>query len=228
MIVRSPLDGWTHEFYKESQEMIMERFNEHGITVHIDDGCMGGGGDLIPFYSGKLSQEGGIAAGIYDNYFTKNRKGIFRYVAICYNGGWCHPQDNRHCYDCMFVPHRKNLDMSARSITERTKRIALAVSILHELGHSCGFVTGMYDYYHEVFSYQRYNLANLFGIYSDRDIYVEEWDGSDYVSVMSYEYYYYSYFDYSDGTHGPHDTDDWSLIDLSFFQIPSPVVEGLE
>jgi len=221
------LDGWTHEFYKESQEMIMERFNQHGITVHIDDGCMGGGGDMIPFDNTKLEQETGIAAGIYDKYFKKDRKGIFRYVAICKTGGWCHPQDDRHCYDCIFAPNGYKYWMTARSITERTKRIAMAVAILHELGHSCGFNPGIYDMYHEVFSFDRYKIRNLLGIYPDRDITVEEWDGADYVSVMSYEYYYYSYLDFSDGTHGPHDNNDWANLDLSFFQIPSPDVEGL-
>jgi len=221
------LDGWTHEFYKESQEMIMERFNQHGITVHIDDGCMGGGGDMIPFDNTKLEQETGIAAGIYDKYFKKDRKGIFRYVAICKTGGWCHPQDDRHCYDCIFAPNGYKYWMTARSITERTKRTAMAVAILHELGHSCGFNPGIYDMYHEVFSFDRYKIRNLLGIYPDRDITVEEWDGADYVSVMSYEYYYYSYLDFSDGTHGPHDNNDWANLDLSFFQIPSPDVEGL-
>jgi hypothetical protein len=230
-------DGWTHEFYRETQEMIMERFNQHGITVHIDDGCMGGGGDLIPFDKGgegypmgDFSQERGVAAGIYDKYFTKNRKGIFRYVAICYKGGWCHPQDNRHCYDCIFVPHGRKAynSMSAGSLNERAKRIAQAVSIFHEIGHSCGFNPGIYDMYHEVFSFDRYKIRNLLGIYPNRDITVEEWDGADYISAMSYEYYYYSYFDFSDGTHGPHDNNDWANLDLSFFQRPSPNVEGLE
>jgi hypothetical protein len=231
-------DGWTHEFYVESQGMIMERFNQHGITVHIDDGCMGGGGDIIPFdrggaeqnLIGEFTQESGVAASIYNKFFTKNRKGIFRYVAICYKGGWCHPQDNRHCYDCIFVPFQLqgNKRMSAGSINERTKRIAQAVSIFHELGHSCGFRPAIYEMFHSAFSYDRYSLKNRMGIYPNKDISIEEWDGIDYVSAMSYEYYYYSYFDFSDGTNGSHDNNDWANLDLSFFQIPSPAVEGLE
>ena len=225
-------DGWTHEFYPESQQMIIERFNEHSITVHIDDGCMGGGGDIIPFDKGgegypmgDFGQEKGIAASIYDAYFEKDRKGIFRYLAICYKGGWCHPQDDRHCYDCIFVPMGRKgyLSMSAFSLTERTKRIAQAVSILHEVGHSCGFNPEIHHMYHTVFSWNRIRLFN----FPDTDLSVEEWEGFDYVSCMSYEYYFFSYFDYSDGTHGEYDNDDWGKIDLAFFQKPSPFVEGL-
>jgi hypothetical protein len=226
-------DGWTHEFYPESQQMIIERFNEHGITVHIDDGCMGEGGDIIPFDKGgegypmgDFSQEKGVASSIYDKYFEKNRKGVFRYLAICYKGGWCHPQDDRNCYDCIFVPmgRKAYLSMSAFSLTERTKRIAQAVSILHEIGHSCGFNPDIHHMYHEVFSWDRIRMFN----FPDRDIPVEEWDGFDYVSCMSYEYYFFSYFDYSDGSHGPNDNDDWGKIDLAFFQKPASFVEGLQ
>ena len=227
-------DGWTHEFYPETQAMLVERFNEHGITVHIDDGCKGGGGDIIPFDKGgegypmgDYGQEKGLAAEIYNKYFTKDRKGIFRYVAICYKGGWCHPQDDRNAYDCIFVPMGRKIyfDMAAASLTERTKRIAQAVSILHELGHSCGFNTPYYHMYHCVFSWYRWRLGN----YPDTDgKNVADWDGIDYVSCMSYEYYFYSLFDYSDGTNGPNDNNDWANLDLTFFQRSAPGVEGLE
>lgn len=227
-------DGWTHEFYPETQAMIVERFNEHGITVHIDDGCKGGGGDIIPFDDGgegypmgDYSQERGLAAEIYNTYFTKERKGIFRYVAICYKGGWCHPQDERNAYDCIFVPmgRKAYFDMSAASLTERTKRIAQGVSILHELGHSCGFNPPYYRMYHTVFSWSRWRLGN----FPDTDgKNVEDWDGIDYISCMSYEYYFYGFFDFSDGTNGPHDNNDWKNLDLTFFQRSAPGVEGLE
>jgi hypothetical protein len=227
-------DGWTHEFYPESQAMIIERFNEHGITVHIDDGCKGGGGDIIPFDDGgegypmgDYSQETGLPAEIYNRYFTKERKGIFRYLAICYKGGWCHPQDDRNAYDCIFVPMGRltYFDMAAASLTERTKRIAQAVSILHELGHSCGFNPPYYHMYHTVFSWHRWRLGN----YPDTNgMNVEDWDGIDYVSCMSYEYYFYSLFDYSHGNNGEYDNNDWKNLDLTFFQRSAPGVEGLE
>ncbi len=224
-------DGWTHELYEETKWMLIERFNQHGISVHIDDGCMGGGGDLIPFDKAgddypmaEYGQEVGVAAGIYDEFFTKERKGIFRYVAICYKGGWAHPQDDRNSYDCIFVPHGALFykNNAALSWMPRTKRIAQAVSILHELGHTFGFTDEIYDYYHSAFSRQRFTLRE-----PRDDMKVEDFPGMDYVSCMFYEYYFYSVFDFSDGTHGPNDTNDWELLDLAYFQKSSPVVEGL-
>ncbi len=223
-------DGWTHELYTESKEMIIERFNEHGITVHVDDGCMYGGGDIIPFDKGddgypmgdEYSQESGIPAAIYDKYFTKSRKGIFRYVAICYKGGYAHPQDDRNCYDCILVPMGKKfyINTGACSIMPRTKRIAQALSIFHEIGHSCGFSCD-YLYYHALYYKNRLTFRHK------EEIPFDEYPGFDYISSMSYEYYYYRYFDFSDGSHGPNDTNDWANIDLAFFQRSAPCVEGL-
>jgi hypothetical protein len=45
------------------------------ITLHIDDGCMGGGNSIT--YAKKLSID--EANNLYDNEFTNNRKGIFYY-----------------------------------------------------------------------------------------------------------------------------------------------------
>jgi len=58
----SRYDGWEHVFWEESQQMLMEEFNKHGITVHIDDGIMGGGGELLPLEvgSGIYGQETGL------------------------------------------------------------------------------------------------------------------------------------------------------------------------
>ena len=43
-----------HVFYKESQQMIIERFAQHGINVYIDDGWpdgpVNGGGEMLPHY----------------------------------------------------------------------------------------------------------------------------------------------------------------------------------
>ena len=224
-------DGWSHELYPETKEMLMERFNEHGITVHIDDGCMKKGGDLIPFDKGgpgypmgdEFSQESGVPAAIYDEFFTKDRKGIFRYVAICYKGGWAHPQDDRNCYDCIFVPMGKKfyINQAAFSILPRTKRIAQAVSIFHEIGHTCGFSCD-YPYYHALEYRKRLTFNH------QEEIPIEDHPGFDYVSAMYYEYYYLRYFDFSNGSHGPHDTNDWANIDLGYFQRPAPCVEGLE
>jgi len=214
---RDGFDGWEHEFYEESQQMIIERFNEHGITVHIDDGCMGEGGDLLPFDKGTgvFTQEKGVVAGFYANNFADERKGSFRYVMVLYGGGWCHPQDSNHFYDCIAVPHNRKFYINAigYALTDRAKRIGQAVQVLHELGHSLGM-----------------NRGNNPGI--DNTSLREENSGSDYpwfdyISVMNYDYFYLRYFDYSDGSHGENDVNDWDRIDLTFFQEPAKRMEGL-
>jgi len=214
---RDGFDGWEHVFYEESQQMLIERFNQHDITLHIDDGCMGGGGTILPFEKGEgiYGQEKGLVAGFYDNNFADERKGIFRYVAILYGGGWCHPQDSNHYYDCITVPHNKKFfrNQLGLAMTERTIRIGQAIEILHELGHSLGMLlehSGGVD-----------NTSARF----EGDISDYPW--FDYVSVMNYEYFWLRYFDYSDGTHGEYDTDDWAKLDLAFFQQPSEEMEGL-
>jgi len=204
---RYSYDGWKHVLYEESQQMLIERFNEHNISLHIDDGCMGKGGDIIPFYKqkGVLSQEVGIVAGFYDNNFTDERKGIFRYLVVASVGGWCHPQDYNHFYDCMCIPHNFKFfkNQLGFSVTERTERIGLAISVLHELGHSLGM-----------------HLDHSGGVdnVSSRNNYPKDYPWYDYVSVMNYDYYWLRYFDYSDGSHGKYDTNDWERIDLTAFQ----------
>lgn len=84
-LVRTRFNGWEHPFYVETQQMLMDRFNEHGITLHIDDGCMDGGGNIIPFFDvdyesddaiyGKdaVWSDGGVIAEFYNNNFSDER-----------------------------------------------------------------------------------------------------------------------------------------------------------
>lgn len=209
-------DGWTHEFYEESQQMLIERFNQHGYTVHIDDGCMGGGGDILPFVrgNGAYNQDTGVVAGHYNNDFSDDRKGIFRYLVVAYGGGWCHPQDSNHYYDCMVVPHNKKFYVNQLNlaIQERAKRIGQAIQVLHELGHSLGIVGSSSP-----------GVDNA----SVRNNNPPDYPWFDYVSVMNYDYFRQRYFDYSDGSHGKYDRDDWKELDLTFFQKPSEYMEGI-
>ncbi len=213
---RDGWDGWKHEFYEESQQMLMDRFNEHGITVHIDDGCMGKGGDILPFVrgNGAYHQDTGVVAGHYANDFSDDRKGIFRYLIIAYGGGWCHPQDSNHWYDCMVVPHNQKFFMNQlnAALTDRAKRIGQAVQVLHELGHSLGII-----------GISSPGVDNA----SVRNNNPPDYPWFDYVSVMNYDYFRQRYFDYSDGSHGPNDTNDWGALDLTFFQTPSEYMEGV-
>jgi hypothetical protein len=88
------------------------------------------------------------------------------------------------------------------------RRIGLAIEILHELGHSCGF-----------------NLTYHGGVDNNTADALATW--GNYRSSMSYLTWWEKLFDYSDGSHGEGDKDDWSNIDLAYFQRTSEELEGL-
>ncbi len=212
-------DGWSHTLYIESQQMLMDIYNEHGYTLHVDDGNQGDmsyGGDLLPFgrSNGAYQQEMGVVAGFYNNNFPEERKGIFRYLVVAYGGGWCHPQDDNHWYDCMCIPHNKNFfkNQLGGAISQRSIRIGQAVEVLHEMGHSLGMLSAHFE-----------GVDN--SIYRSDD--PANYPYLDYVSVMNYDYFWERYFDYSYGTNGEYDKDDWASLDLTFFQTPSEEMEGL-
>lgn len=203
-------DRWECVFWEESQQMIMDYFNEYGVTVHIDDGCMGDGGEFLPRREGNYWQEGGTVAEFYNNNFADDRKGIFRYVVVAPGGGWCHPQDNNHFYDTICVPTSAHFFKGylAFGVSQRARRIGRAVQILHELGHSLGM-----------------HPEEFAGV----DTQPDEFDKyTNYKSCMNYLWFGYRYFDYSDGTHGENDRNDWDVIDFSYFQrSATDIMEGL-
>jgi len=201
----------------------MDRFNEHGITVHVDDGCMGGGGEELPFIQseyetddkiygeGVLQMEDGVVSGYYNNHFADERKGIFRYLIVATGGGETFAQNFKGFYDTMTVPTNKNFYKSFLSVlvsTPRMKRIGVAISVLHELGHTLGF--GLL--YH----------AGVDNTTADSN---KVW--YNYMSVMNYHKYSERLFDYSDGSHGENDKDDWGNIDVGYFQRTSEELEGI-
>jgi len=214
-LVKTNYDGSENVFQEEAQQMLMERFNEHGITVHIDDGCMGGGGEEIPFIpQGAYAQETGYFSEYYKNNFADDRKGIFRYLITAHGGGFAYPNDYKHYYDFMTTP--SSTEFFAKQlyfgITQRVRRIGRAIQVMHELGHTCGYMgnhSGGVD-----------NTSARYGNPPD-------FPWNDYVSCMNYDYFALRYFDYSDGSHGEHDTNDWEKIDIGFFQRPSIEMEGL-
>ena len=129
-----------HVFWKESQQIMIERFCQHGINVYIDDGWPGGssigGGELLTHYK-KLSQDSGMMLQFYRNHFAEERKGVFRYLVVGHAGGFCHPSEfNR--YDTMILGTGSQTLLVTKCFTPRTRRLALAAAVMHELGHSLG------------------------------------------------------------------------------------------
>jgi hypothetical protein len=223
-----------HIFYKESQQMIIERFARHGINVYIDDGwnaLPNGGGELLPYQANLDDILGKQLLAFYNHNFPDERKGIFRYVVVGVRkdgGGFITPvKYNR--FDAIYVSNDFNSMMTRIAFTPREIRVMLAKAILHELGHSLGLMPGVFPGIDLVSRrvYDRYPSMPD----EEYNAYLEK-----YYSVMNYQYIYnkpwfYSenrsyLFDYSDGSNGlPYDWNDWDHIYLPTFQTDVPAYE---
>jgi len=208
----------THVFWKESQQIMIERFASHGINLYIDDGWpsgpVNGGGEILPYIEA-ISQDSGATSPFYRNHFAEERQGIFRYLIVGNAAGFCHPSEfNR--YDTMAVGTNAQIFLKRGGFTPRAFRVMLAAMVMHETGHSLGigpWNVGGND-----------NVSFVESKEAER-VYVEKW--GNYRSVMNYYHIYdKKLVDYSDGSNGPGDVNDWALFDLTFFQQEATVVEG--
>lgn len=205
-----------HVFYEESEQIIIERYSQHGITVYIDsgwpDGPINGGGELLPHIE-TISQDSGMMLQFYRHNFADERKGIFRYMLTGHNTGFCHPSVSNK-YDTFAIDNSLKKLINRAAFTPRTQRIILAAAGMHELGHSMGFGS---------WSFAGIDNRTL---YSDKRGFLDKWGG--YQSVMNYGYIFdRKLLDYSNGDDGaPYDQDDWSKLYLPTFQENAEVIEG--
>jgi len=185
---------------KKSQEMIISAFTKHNIILHIDDGCMGGGGDLIPFDSKMYGDELRAAR---EKYFLNGdpnnwRRGVFHYGIMCCQMGWAgRPAGGRMFYIdsfCVGVQYVRNW-LWMLKLQGSDYETALASVTMHELGHTLG-------------------LTDFEGI--DNESTRFPWSKGYYIwknyeSCMNYRYVY-KLVDYSDGDDSDHDQNDWEVI----------------
>jgi hypothetical protein len=211
-----------HIFWKESQWILMDTFSKHNITVHIDDGWpdgpVNGGGQSLPYVEEYIDPFSGRAGEYYKYYFSDERKGSFRYVFIHESGGWNFPQTHDLWADVISIPSNHEFYRSTffpPAITPRLQRLAMAVAVTHELGHSLNlnpsYCQGI-DNYSQVGRNNLPPLAKLQAKISARQYWMT------YESVMNYQKFGGYVSDYSDGTHGTHDSNDWAQVDLTYFQ----------
>jgi hypothetical protein len=224
------LFGYTHVLWEESQQMVMDKFSEQDITLHIDDGIMGGGGENLNFHREYITQEGGIGSEYYKYHFADDRKGVFRYGAIVHSAGWAHPQNYKLAYDVLSVPCNAKFYRNVffpPAITPRMQRIAMSIGFMHELGHTLGLRgetnPGIDNGTQIGRGMEDVPLRSRLQLRQDA---IETWE--NYESCMNYNKFGSYVLGYSDGTHGERDVDDWSMIDLTYFQRHEPDgVEGI-
>ncbi len=211
-----------HVFWKESQWMLMDVFTTHDITVIIDDGWPTGstinGGEYLPYIEEYLSPLSGVLSSFYKYHFADCRKGIFRYIVIHHSGGWNFAQTNQLHSDVISIP--SNYEFYSKvffppAFTPRVKRLAMAVAVLHELGHSLSLNPDYHAGIDNASQVGRNNLPFIQKMRARMDA-IEYW--GTYESVMNYNKFGLYLLDYSDGSHGKHDADDWEQVDLTFFQ----------
>jgi hypothetical protein len=215
-----------HKYYEESGQALIERFCQHGITVVIDgygwsDGPKNGGGEVLPHVD-IMGDTTGDLLRFYSNNFPDERKGVFRYVVISHQAGFCYIAEfNR--YDAIAVGTSLGrmwawFSNNKHAYTPRMYRFIEACAVMHELGHTIGLAG---QYFYGVDSNWNQFTSNV-----SKKEFMSTW--GKYVSVMNY--YHMNnrkLFDYSDGSNGPpYDQNDWEHIFLPRFEINDLAIEG--
>jgi hypothetical protein len=212
-----------HILWKESQWMVMDSLSSHFITLHVDDGWpdgpKNGGGEYLRYVSQTIEPADGVGSEFYKNHFSLDRHGIFRYIFVQAGEiGWVLPQTSDWNPDVISLPASRKLYfnmMFPPAITPRLHRFTMAVSFIHELGHSLGLNDEICEGIDNSSMVGRSNLPP-FQKFKDRLDSIEYWE--NYESVMNYNKFGQYYMDYSDGSHGVRDFNDWDNIDLTYFQ----------
>lgn len=180
---------------------ITQSFSNHNISLHIDDGCFGGGGE-IPYGS---TDDYSTMIDIYWDFFLNKqilnpRKGIFHYAIIsdeCADVSY--PFIGWDSFDGIAISSEKAKQVSPQYPVQ----MIIAGGIMHQLGSTLGLTV-------ETHQGNDNWLAGTIGS-------IEWLKYHQYKSSMNY-LYKYRILSYSDGTKGPYDFDDWSHLDLSFFK----------
>lgn len=219
-----------HVVNKESQQMVIERLSQYGISAYFDDGWpdgpVNGGGEFLEFVEVIDEIVGGHMARWYEHNFADERKGVFRYFVMAANAGINTASEyNRMDHVVMDNSPRKTFIVRG-AFTPKRQLFAVAQGILHELGHSMGIVPLLH--------YGVDNMPDGNSQWPD-SITDEEWEkiNVQYRSVMNYNYMFFAYpkekryfFEYSEGSHGPYDFNDRANLYLPTFIMDTAIVES--
>jgi len=194
--------GEKSELPEGAKELLYTVFDRQNVVYHLDDGKWDeSGSEIIPFDEATNDDKDGELDEIYWKYFLHDdpsnwRKGVFHYSVIIYNctgpGG--------HAFRV------NSFQMSSKYIEKKASNpilnrdIVFASAHMHETGHTLGF--------NPIPGHTRLALYPWQPLW---------WLFRPYKSCMNYGYMYVM-VDYSDGSRPIIDLDDWSRMDLTFFQ----------
>ncbi len=210
-MAKGPL-GQNSSISSQAKELLNTAFDRRNILCHLDDGCMGGGGEIIPF--DRMIDRYDLRA-LYNDYFLHNdsenwRRGVFRYAMIVYGfTGSGMAYVGKHPWLCWHASGTNTFVISAQDMHKwsikllKPRDVVFASVLMHETGHTLG-------------------IDFMFPIGCDmkRTVHPRNlafWIFRNYKTCMNYRYVY-SIIDYSDGSHGLFDYDEWSNLDFSFFE----------
>jgi len=192
----------------DSDDLLKNPFHRRNIVFHIKRDQM------IPFDDDVSMDE---VFEIYDRYYLDNdsnnwKRSVFHYGIFVHG---CSPPGYGFSGDVSpymgYIPGTNGLIISCRQMEKSSIRDSNTLAytcgsaIMHEMGHNFGIRFG-----------NPLGCDNRGCIYPWR---LGFWLFWNYKSCMNYRYTY-KIFDYSDGSHGKRDFDDWSEIDLTYFEIP--------
>jgi len=208
-------DGGKSIIPEKSKDLMKNPFHRRNFVFHIDTGEKYGG-DIIP-YDGNTDLD--ELKEIYNNNFidnekTKWKRSVFHYGIIVYKSfpaGFAFSSDVPPFWG--YHPGTNCFTVSSSLITELKQKFDLykpkeldylfASAIVHEMGHNFGIKSG-----------------NPYGCDVQLSKYpwqIGWWIYRNYKSIMNY-HYTYEILDYSDGSHGERDYNDWSNINLGYFE----------
>jgi len=202
-------DGKENTVPLDADDLLKNPFHRRNINFHIKRD------ELIPFKENFGSDD---VFETYDSNFLDNdvnnwKRSVFHYglfVNECSPSGygfsgdvesnfWYDPGTNGFVISCRLMEQSSIRDKNTLAYTHGS-------GIMHEMGHHFGIRFG-----------NPLGCDNRGCIYPWR---LGFWLFWNYKSCMNYRYTY-KIFDYSDGSNGILDHDDWSVIDLTYFEIPS-------
>ena len=182
-------EGLVNTLPEGTVELLKTAFNRFDMIFHIDEGLMGGGGEIIPFddYLNRHDLDD-----VYWEYFLHEdesnwRRSVFRYSVIVYDPGHTGYNFRRGA----FVLGSNNIKDRILINTPKARAVGWAGVYMHEMGHT-------------------FDLRNA-GV-DNPNI----WQYLNYKSCMKYAYTYIL-VDYSDGSR-VNDFNDWEDMDLKYFQ----------
>ncbi|MFH1014224.1 MAG: hypothetical protein V1769_06960, partial [Thermoplasmatota archaeon] len=214
----------------ESQQMVIERLSQYGISAYFDDGWpdgpVNGGGEYLEFVDVIDEIVGGHMARWYKHNFPDERKGVFRYFVMAYNAG-INTASEYNTFDHVIMDNSPEKTFLKRgAFTPKRQGFVIAQGILHELGHSMGIVPLLH-----------YGVDNMpaGNVQWPESISDEEWEkiNVQYKSVMNYNYMFFArpldkryFFEYSDGSNGAYDFNDIANLFLPTFTMDQAILES--